>query len=193
MRLKQRIVRILIQEIIADVDDSAGEVQLVIHWAGGRHSELRTKKNPTGRHSRCTSLEAIEIIRQMAGRFPDEQIASTLNRLGLKTGSDNTWIEMRVRTARSHHRLPAYDREAGRTTLTLEEAAARLGISHKVVRRLIESEVIAATQVVPCAPWEIQAEAIQTDRVLQEIATLRRGPRLKKIASPMEPSLFADI
>ena len=91
MRLKQRITRILIQEIVADVDEAAREIVLMIHWAGGRHSELRVKKNLTGHHSRCTNMEAIEIIRQMAGRFPDEQIAATLNRLGLKTGSGNTW------------------------------------------------------------------------------------------------------
>ena len=112
MRLKQRIIRILIEEIIADVDDAAGEIVLLIHWTGGRHSELRMKKNLTGRHSRCTSLEAIEIIRRMAGRFPDEQIAATLNRLGLKTGSGNNWVELRVRTARSYHELPSYDPQA---------------------------------------------------------------------------------
>jgi len=78
MRLKQRVVRILVEEIIADVDDVSTEIVLLIHWTGGRHSELRMKKNPTGQHSRCTSLEAIEIVRRMAGRFPDEQIATTL-------------------------------------------------------------------------------------------------------------------
>src|SRR5207247_1387862 len=125
MRLKQRIVRILIQEIVADVDDQASEILLVIHWAGGRHSELRVKKNPTGEHNRCTSMEAIEIIRQMAGRYPDDQIAATLNRLGLKTGSGNTWIELRIRTARSYQSLPAYDPEICRRTLTLAEASDR--------------------------------------------------------------------
>jgi len=86
MRLKQRIVRILVEEIIADVDDAASEIVLLIHWTGGRHSELRMKKNLTGRHSRCTNLETIEVLRRMSGRFPDDQIAATLNRLGLKTG-----------------------------------------------------------------------------------------------------------
>ena len=95
MRLKQRIVRILVEEIIADVDEASTEVVLLIHWTGGRHSELRIKKNPTGKHSRCTSLEAIEIIRRMAGRFPDDQIAATLNRLNLRTGTGNTWTEGR--------------------------------------------------------------------------------------------------
>jgi hypothetical protein len=82
--LKQRIVRILVQEIIADIDEQNHETVLLIHWTGGRHSELRVKRNGTGKHSRCTSLQAIEVVRQMTGMFPDRQIAATLNRLGLK-------------------------------------------------------------------------------------------------------------
>jgi hypothetical protein len=180
MRLKQRITRILIQEIVADVDEQASEIVLMIHWAGGRHSELRVKKNPTGRHSRCTSLQAIEIIRRMAGRFPDEQIAATLNRLGLKTGSGNNWVELRVRTARSYHTLPFYDPKLRQNVLTLEEASEKLGVSHKIVRRLIDSKAIAATQVVPCAPWEIPVESIQSERVMREIAAVKRGSRVKE-------------
>jgi hypothetical protein len=38
------------------------------------------KKYEIGRHRWCTSLEAIEVIRKMAARFPDKQIATTLNR-----------------------------------------------------------------------------------------------------------------
>jgi hypothetical protein len=41
--LKQRIARILIEEIIAEVDVKASQLILIIHWAGGRHSELRLK------------------------------------------------------------------------------------------------------------------------------------------------------
>ena len=108
MRLKQRIVRILVAEIVADVDQENQQIVLLIHWAGGQHSELRVKKNATGKHSRCTSLEAIEIIRRMAGKFPDDQIAATLNRLSLRTGAGNTWREGNVRTVRSYHQLPAF-------------------------------------------------------------------------------------
>jgi DNA invertase Pin-like site-specific DNA recombinase len=193
MRLKQRITRILIQEIVADVDEPAREIVLVIHWAGGRHSELRVKKNLTGHHSRCTSLEAIEIIRRMAGHFPDEQIAATLNRLGLKTGSGNNWIELRVRTARSYHDLPSYDPNLRQNILTLEEASERLGVSHKIVRRLIDSKIIAATQVVPWAPWEIAAEAIQTQQVLREVAAVKRGSRIQEVDREAELPLFAAV
>ena len=51
MRLKQRIVRILVHEVLADTDETAGEIVLLIHWAGGRHSEFRIKKNPSGQAS----------------------------------------------------------------------------------------------------------------------------------------------
>lgn len=33
---------------------------MLSYWNGGRHSELRLKKNLLGRHSHCTSLEAVE-------------------------------------------------------------------------------------------------------------------------------------
>ncbi len=193
MRLKQRITRILIQEIVADVDESSGEIVLMIHWAGGRHSELRVKKNLTGHHSRCTNMEAIEIIRRMAGRFPDDQIAATLNRLGLKTGSGNNWVELRVRTARSYHQLPSYDPKHRQNILTLEEASESLGVSHKIVRRLIDSKVIAATQVVPWAPWEIPAESIQSEQVLREVAAVKRGSRIAGKGGEAELPMFAGI
>ena len=193
MRLKQRITRILIQEIVADVDEAAREIVLMIHWAGGRHSELRVKKNLTGHHSRCTNMEAIEIIRQMAGRFPDEQIAATLNRLGLKTGSGNTWVELRVRTARSYHKLPSYDPTLRQNILTLEEASESLGVSHKIVRRLIDSKVITATQVVPWAPWEIPAESIQSEQVRREVAAVRRVSRIEEKRGEAELPMFAGI
>ncbi len=124
-------------------------------------------------------MEAIEVIRQMAGRYPDEQIAATLNRLGLKTGSGNTWNEVRIRIVRSYNSFPAYDPKMPRGTLTLEEASGRLRVSHKVVRRLIEGKIIAAMQVVPYAPWEIPPEAIQSEQVLREVASVKRGPRIK--------------
>jgi hypothetical protein len=191
MRLKQRITRILVQEIVADVDESAGEIVLPIHWAGGRYSELRVKRNLTDHHSRCTNMEAIEIIRQTAGRFPDEQIASTLNRLGLKTGSGNNWVELRVRTARSYHKLPSYDPALRQSLLTSEQASENLGVSHKIVRRLIDSKVITATQVVPWAPWEISAESIQSEQVRREVARVKRGSRIEEKHGEAELPMFA--
>ena len=40
VRLKKRIMRTLIEEVIADVNSTAGEVILIVHWKGGVHTEI---------------------------------------------------------------------------------------------------------------------------------------------------------
>ena len=178
MRLKQRIVRILLQEIVADVDEKNKEIVLLLHWAGGRHTELRLKKNAIGRHGRCTSLEAIEVIRQMASRFTDEQIATTLNRLGMRTGTGNTWNEIRIRSARQHHRLPVFDPANASNSITLEQAAQRLGVSPTSVRRMIAQKTIAATQVVACAPWQIPVDSLVSEVVQKAVVAIKNRVRV---------------
>jgi excisionase family DNA binding protein len=175
MRLKQRIIRILVHEIIADVDEGTNEVVLVFHWTGGSHSELRVKKNATGKHSRCTRVEAVEVIRQMAGRFPDEQIAATLNRLRFSTGAGNTWSEQSVYSARHYHQLPTYDpSQHNHDVLTMAEAAQRLGVSTTSVKRLIEQKKLTATQVVACAPWQIPIDALESEEVKAALDNIKR-------------------
>jgi DNA invertase Pin-like site-specific DNA recombinase len=193
MRLKQRIVRILIQEIIADVDDNRKEIVLLIHWAGGRHSELRVKKSETGKHSNCTSLDAIEAIRKMAGQFPDEQIASTLNRLRLRTGADNAWNENRVYSVRHRLQLPAFDGKSRGNEITLKEAAERLNLSPPSVRKMIDEKILPASQVLECAPWQIPVDALDSEMVKKAAANLRNRVRIPQSKNSGEQqSMFSD-
>jgi excisionase family DNA binding protein len=170
-------VRILIHEIVVDVNEKDHEVVLLIHWAGGRHSELRVKKNRTGEHTRCTSMDAIEVMRQMAIAHTDEQIAATLNRLGLQTGTGNSWNDQRVYSARRYHQLPAFDPSQASSFLTLEQTAERLGVSANSVRRMIQRKTLPASQVVPTAPWRIAVEALESDRVRQAVKNIKDGVR----------------
>src|SRR5207248_7426617 len=194
MRLKQRLVRILVDEIVVDVDDQSSMIILVIHWSGGRHSELRVKKNEIGKHRRCTGIEPIAIIRQMAERFKDEQIAATLNRLGLRTGAGNTWNETRVRFAREYHQVPAIDPNQPRTNfVTLREAAQRLDVSLTIVRRLITEKTLPASQVVMCAPWQIPAEALYSETVRTAVENVKNGVRSPRTQQPDgQESLFSS-
>ena len=181
MRLKQRIIRILIHEIVADVHAASNEIVLLLHWTGGRHSELRIKKNALGKHRRCTSVEAISAIREMAGKFSDQQIAATLNRLGLRTGAQHSWTETRVRSARQYHGLPACGpTQVAGQMLTMEETAERLGVSARTVRRFIEEKQLPATQVVPCAPWQIQVDALETEGIRRAVQNLKRRARIPR-------------
>ena len=48
-RTKQRLIHILIQEIVCELDDATNEAVLLIHWTGGRHTEVRVPRVKTGR------------------------------------------------------------------------------------------------------------------------------------------------
>jgi DNA invertase Pin-like site-specific DNA recombinase len=192
-RLKQRIVRILIREIVADVDDKSREVVLVIHWAGGRHSELRVKKSESGRSRRCTDPEAIEVLRQMAGKFSDQQIAATLNRLRLRTGVGNSWNGMRVRSARSYYQLPAFAPNHQPGEVTLQVAARRLNVSQSIVRRMIEEKILPARQVVLCAPWQIPVEALESETIRKEATNIKHRVQVPQTpSSEDQQSMFSD-
>ena len=179
---------------MADVDKD--QVTLVIHWIGGRHSELRVPKLQSGHHTRCTQVEAVDIVRQMAGRYKDEEVALTLNRLRLKTGVGNSWSEKRVRSLRSHLNLPAYDAEQQDSRLNLRQVAEQLAVSTTIVRRLIASKVLAATQVVPGAPWEIDAAVIALPEVIQAARALRNRERSQRCPgderTPSLPGLYEE-
>ena len=178
MRLKQRIVRILIREIIATVEEKSREVVLLLHWAGGRHSELRVKKSETGRSRRCTDPEAIEVIRQMASKFSDQQIAGTLNRLRLRTGVGNTWNVSRVHSARFYYHLPLFAQNDQSSDVTLQVAAERLNVSQSIVRRMIEEEILPAHQVLVCAPWQIPVAALDSEVIRQQAMNIKNRVRV---------------
>ncbi|MGA2794540.1 MAG: recombinase family protein, partial [Roseiarcus sp.] len=83
MRTRQQLLRTLVNEITADIDETAREIVLTIHWKGGQHSELRLRKPRTGEHECSTPDGALAVIRSMASRWSDEDIAATLNRMRL--------------------------------------------------------------------------------------------------------------
>src|SRR5215469_14062755 len=69
-RTKKRLVRLLIEEIIASVvaDQS---IQLTIHWKGDKHSILCVRRSRTGEHRHTTQREVVEVVRERARTLPD--------------------------------------------------------------------------------------------------------------------------
>lgn len=190
MRARQQLLRTLITDIVANVDDETREVVLTIHWRGGQHSELRVRKPRTGEHGRATVEDAIEVVRSMAGRWPDEHIAATLNRMGLTTGQGNTWTAERVYTARRLHRIRAYrSADKGGPWLTLREAAKALGVSSHLIRQLIATSILPAVQVVRGAPYQIRTDDLASPAVKAAIARNARPCRAGEQSTlPMFPN-----
>ena len=176
MRLKQRIVRILIQEIIVDIDDASREVVLVMHWHGGRHTELRVARSWSGRTKRCTDAEAIALVRRMAGRWDDDAIAMQLNLLGWRTGTGNHWTRMRVRELRSRLDLPACD-PTQPAWLTAKGAATHLGMSPAYAGLLLKRGVIPGMQVAPGSMWWVDPAALDSPQLCETL----RAPSERRV------------
>ena len=179
MRTRQRLLRALVTDIIADVDEAVREVVLTIHWRGGQHSQLRVRKPKSGEHGCRTPEEALAVMRSMATRWSDEDIAASLNRMGMPTGQGKTWTAHRVSSLRRVHGIHAYrSAEKNGEWLTMSEAATALGVTHHRIRRLIKDGVLAAEQVVPGAPYQIRATDLHDERVTAAIGRTGRPCRV---------------
>jgi excisionase family DNA binding protein len=179
MRARQQLLRTLVKDIVADVDDATREVVLTIHWRGGQHSQVRVTKPRSGEHGCRTPEEALAVMRSMAGKWSDEHIAATLNRMGLPTGQGKTWTAHRVGSVRMVNDIRAY-RSAHKDGqwLTMSEAAAKLGVNNHRIRRLIKEGLLPAKQVVPRAPYQIRASDLLDQRVIDAAARTDRPCRI---------------
>jgi DNA invertase Pin-like site-specific DNA recombinase len=186
VRSKKRIVRLLVEEIIARAPATVPpQVELIVHWKGGTHTRLVVLRNRSGQHRRSTAQAVVEVVRDLARSLPDAEIARVLNRLGYHTGAGNTWTHGRVTALRNHQGIavftPALD-HANR--LTLADAAKRLGVSTAAARRLVTRGLLPATQAVPYAPWSIRADALDTEAVQQAVNAVQRGQALPRTPAP---------
>jgi excisionase family DNA binding protein len=189
MRSRQQLLRTVVVDIIADVDEAARDVILTIHWRGGQHSQLRVRKPKSGEHGCPTPDEALAVIRSMAARWPDEHIAASLNRMGMRSGHGKTWTAHRVGSLRRVHGIHAYlSAEKDGEWLTMRDAAAALGVSSHTIRRLIQTGVLPAAQVVPDAPYQIRSSDLHSQAVITAIARKARPCRSESVEPlPMFP------
>ena len=131
-RLKKRIVRTVIQEVIADLDETTAEIVLAINWVGGAHTEHRLPRRRRGQRN-STPADIVEAVRVLALIAKDDVIAGILNRNGLVTGNGNRWTRERVTAMRGSYRIPVYrPAEDGiEPWLNLTQAASVVGVTAK--------------------------------------------------------------
>src|SRR6516162_9242522 len=178
-RLKKRIVRTLIEELVVDVDGQAGEIIAVIHWKGGVHTELRIPRRLRGYSRTHTPKEIVEAVRILVRICSDDTIAGALTRSGLVTGMGNRWTRERVTSLRSHHGIPSYSAERCKAEgwLTLTEAAEQLHTSGITLRLAIERGDIEAEHPLANGPWVLNRRALETEKAVRFAERLRRQRR----------------
>jgi len=193
-RLKKRIVRTVIQEIVADLDPEAAEIILVVHWMGGAHSEMRLPRRRRGQRN-STSADVIAAVRHLVLIAHDEVIAGVLNRNGLVTGHGNRWTRERVTALRSHHRIPVHKPAANGIApwLNLSQAARLMRIAPKTLRRAAETGEIEAIHPLPDSPWIFARAALTTAAAQSITERARQNPKYPTGSHPDQQNLFSSM
>jgi hypothetical protein len=180
VRLKKRIVRPLIEEVLVDVDSSQGELILTLHWKGGVHTELRMPRRRRGQCATQTSQELIEAIAVLARTSTDDIIAGILNRNVHLTGRGNRWTRERATTLRSYHCIPCYLPTEPQPWINLADAAALLDISPATLRMAIDRSEIPADHPLADGPWIISRDILESEAA--QARTIRVHSRSRKPA-----------
>jgi DNA invertase Pin-like site-specific DNA recombinase len=165
-RTKQRLIHILVQEVVCELDEAANEAVLLIHWTGGRHTEVPVPRVKTGRYPGDMAPTAVEALRQLAGHWPDRQLAVSLNRMRCKNTDGEGWTTVRVREMRERLGIAEYDpADTDQTMISLMKAAERLGICVGSAKTLALKGILPATQILPGSPWLVPVEALASEAV----------------------------
>ena len=192
MELKKKIARTVIEEVLVDLDEDTDTLCFTIHWKGGTHTtfEMDKPRSPVGRQ---TAVQDLELIRRMAVRYGDDEIARVLNKLGRRTGKGKRWTQERVHTARRNHSIPGQRRrKPDPEILTLSGAAKHCGVSDTTLRKLVDAGILHADQVAPWVPWEIRRSELEAEPVYSILERVRKTGKLdlEGVRSDFEPSLF---
>ena len=152
----------LIHEVVADIDDAASEIGLIVHWVGGAHSELHLPKRRRGQRN-STSADIIQAVRQLVLIASDDLIAGLLNHNGLRTGNGNRWTRERVTSIRSNYHIPVFKpaEDGIEPWLNLSNAAQILKIAPKTLRLAAEVGEIETIHPLSDGPWIFARAALK--------------------------------
>jgi hypothetical protein len=181
VRLKKRLLRTLIKEVVVDVCPEAGENLVTIHWNGGVHTELKVMRRRCGETCRQAAPSIVEAVELLVRICSDEQIAGVLNRHDLRTGHGNYWTVERVASLRKVRNIPEYSSECREYEgwLNLTQAAAFLGVSGRTLRLSAERGEVTAWHPLPKGPWIFKREDLRkpaANEIVQRAKHHRRGP-----------------
>ncbi len=192
-RLRKRIARTLIEEVLIGIDDESGLIDVVIHWKGGVHTQLKVRRRKRGEHGTSTSTDIVDAVRELARVNDDNSIAGLLNRNRLKTGKGNPWSRARVKDLRYWHKIQVYDADIQEKEgwMTLKQASAFIGVSPRTLRLAVESGDVKALHPLPFGTWIFQCKDLDTPEVKRRFANCRTGRgRHPTIPNPKQINLM---
>ena len=132
-RERKRMARLLIEDVTVTRRD---EIALGIRLRGGLTRELRLTPEPPAWQRYRTPEPVVARIDRLLEDHTDAEIANWLNENGMRTGHGVPFRAQRVYAIRREYGLVSrYERLRARGLLSVNEIAARLGISTSTVKK----------------------------------------------------------
>jgi DNA invertase Pin-like site-specific DNA recombinase len=189
-RLKKRLLRAAIHEIVVNADRAQRRVEVTVHWQGGAHtkSEVALPFRSTGG---ATDPDLTKQVGRLAAALSDAEIARILNMKGETTPRGMRWTRERVSTFRKQHGIKSGERERNGSSMTMSQAMEHLGVSHNCMLALARKGLVSPNQITDFAPWRVSKEELDSERVQAAVRLLKDTGRLPKGGSPEnQPTLF---
>jgi len=190
-KLKKRIIRTAIREVLVKHEVEEQRLEVTIHWMGGAHSRIHVAKRATPVGSK-TDPSLAELVRTLATELSDAEIARILNMKKLATPRGLRWTQDRVESFRKRQRIRARPRERDPDVLNMNEAIKYLGIGHNGLLGLVKRGAISPNQLSEFAPWRVSRTELDSDRVQSLLRVLKETGRLPRGGSPKGQLTFFD-
>ena len=167
-RDRKALLRAVIEEV--QLLKQERSVDLKIIWKGGTVTESTVALQRIGRKGPLQP-DVVELVRQLATRYSDAQIARVLIRRGIKTPRTKASITARiVADLRRRYDIPACTPEANNegATYTVEQAAKLFRVSPPTIYSWLKAGVLVGEQLTHSAPWSITVTDADRQRLGEE-------------------------
>ena len=158
-RDRKELLRTLLEEVIIAVERAEFRAHLTLRWRGELLSELDVPLPRSRPAPIRTDEETVTLLRRLATHYSDAVVAGILNRQGRRTVTGMRFTANRVGSLRTSWQIPRFEPNALQPQgdlVTVDRAAAILGLAPSTVHRWLNEGVIAGEQLTPGAPWRIR-------------------------------------
>ncbi|MHB1330012.1 MAG: recombinase family protein [Gemmatimonadales bacterium] len=160
---QKRILRAVLDEVQITRKDQDAQVKIL--WKGGIAvtkpvSLIKVPKRPP-------SADAADLVRKLATRHTDTQIARVLSHHRIRTPGGQPFNSQSVANLRGRYGIPCYraTNDRDRNTCTVDEAAKRLEVHSHTIYLWIRQGLLKADQVTMGAPWSVYLDDDDVQRL----------------------------
>ena len=191
LKLKKRLLRTAIHEIMVKYEEDRNRLELTIYWQGGVHTRIYVKKRARPWVKKIDP-SLVDFVRKLHTELTDAEIARILNMRQIAMPRGLSWTQNRVTTFRNRNRIRTVKHTPNPDRLTMKEATAYLDISRNSLLGLVKMGAVAKNQITEFAPWRVSRSQLDSEYVRGLVKTLKKTGRLPRGGCPTDQPMLFD-